>query len=34
VTPRPQGFAERRDAVELPSDTNPLTILRDKTNLH
>jgi type IV pilus assembly protein PilB len=34
VTPRPQGVAERRDAVELPSDTNPLTILRDKTNLH
>lgn len=34
VTPRPQGFAERRDAVDLPSDTNPLTILRDKTNLH
>ena len=28
------GFAGRKDAVELPADTNPLTLLRTKTTLH
>jgi type IV pilus assembly protein PilB len=28
------GFAGRKDAVELPEDTNPLTALRKKTALH
>jgi type IV pilus assembly protein PilB len=34
VAARPAGFGERRDAVDLPADTNPLTLLRDKTSLH
>jgi type IV pilus assembly protein PilB len=28
VKPRVEGFAGRRDAIDLPEDTNPLTILR------
>lgn len=28
VKPQPAGFAGRRDAIELPEDTNPLTVLR------
>jgi len=33
VAPRASGFAGRRDAIDLPEDTNPLTILqRDPGN--
>jgi type IV pilus assembly protein PilB len=28
------GFAGRKEGVDLPEDTNPLTILRNKTPLH
>jgi hypothetical protein len=30
----PTAFAGRKDAIDLPADTNPLTVLRDKTPLH
>jgi type IV pilus assembly protein PilB len=34
VVQRPSGFTDRPDAVDLPADTNPLTLLREKTSLH
>ncbi len=30
----PANFASRKDAIDLPADTNPLSVLRDKTPLH